>query len=151
MDRKSKVVTTHSSGESRRYRRVLGAKTLTGDHVRSVTGDNLGRVKEIMIDLQSGRVAYVVLSFGGFMGMADKLFAAPWDAFTIDEGNRELVIDATIQQLENAPGFAKDNWPDTPSPDWRTQIHGYQESTSRSPEHPRLIRMVNNGYSADRK
>src|SRR4029077_12988386 len=123
MDRKSKVVTTHKSGETRRYRQVLGAKTLTGDRVRSVAGDNLGQVKEIMIDLQSGRVAYVVLSVGGFMGIGGKLFAAPWGALTIDEGNREFVIDASIQELEGAPGFAKDNWPDMANPDWRAQIH----------------------------
>ena len=125
MDCRSRVLTTHRSGDRRRYRRVLGAKTLTSDRVRNFAGDDLGKVKEIMVDLQSGRVAYVVLAYGGFMRFCKKLFAVPWDELMIDEGNKELVLNASVEQLENAPGFARDNWPDTADPDWRAQIHDH--------------------------
>ena len=127
MDRGSRVLTTHKSGSGRRYRRVLGAKTLTSDRVRNCSGDELGKVKEIMIDLQSGRVAYVVLAYGGLLGLGEKLFAVPWDKLVVDEGNKELVLDASLEQLENAAGFAKDRWPDMADPDWRAQVHDYYE------------------------
>jgi sporulation protein YlmC with PRC-barrel domain len=125
MECKSRILTTHWSGERRPYRRVLGAKTLIGDTAWSFDGDYLGKIKEVMIDLQSGRVAYVVLSIGGLLGIGEKLFAVPWDSLLIDEGNKQFVVDATLRQLENVPGFAKDKWPDAADPDWRAQIHGY--------------------------
>jgi len=69
---------------------VLSASTLSGDTVRNAAGDDLGSVKEIMVDIPSGRVAYAVLSFGGFLGMGDKLFAVPWSALTVDEDEKCL-------------------------------------------------------------
>jgi sporulation protein YlmC with PRC-barrel domain len=68
--------------------RVLSASTLEGDKVTNAEGENLGEVKELMIDLESGRVAYAVLEFGGFLGLGDKLFAVPWEAF--DGGTQVL-------------------------------------------------------------
>src|SRR5918911_5710212 len=69
----------------RRYRRVLSASSLTGDSVKNAAGEDLGKVDEIMIDIPSGRVAYVVLSFGGFLRMGNKLFAVPWEVLTVDD------------------------------------------------------------------
>lgn len=69
---------------------MLSASTLSGDTVRNAAGDDLGSVKEIMVDIPSGRVAYAVLSFGGFLGMGDKLFAVPWSALTVDEDEKCL-------------------------------------------------------------
>ena len=61
----------------------LSASTIKGDKVVNRAGEDLGKIEELMIDLQDGRVAYAVLSFGGFLGMGDKLFAIPWKAFTL--------------------------------------------------------------------
>ena len=78
----------------RNRRRVLAASTLTGDRVHNQAGEDLGKIEEIMIDLPTGRVAYAVLSFGGFMGLGDKLFAVPWSALRIDEGEHEFILNA---------------------------------------------------------
>src|SRR4051812_41628357 len=67
------------------YGRVLSAATMIGDRVRNPAGEDLGKVEEIMIDVPSGRVAYAVVSFGGFLGIGDKLFAVPWRALTLNE------------------------------------------------------------------
>jgi sporulation protein YlmC with PRC-barrel domain len=64
--------------------RVLAARMLTGDHVRGPAGDDVGSIQEIMIDVETGRIAYAVLSFRGFLGIGDKLFAVPWSALRID-------------------------------------------------------------------
>jgi sporulation protein YlmC with PRC-barrel domain len=84
---------------------VLSASTLKGDNVVNPQGEDLGKIEEIMIDLDRGRIAYTVLSFGGFMGLGDKLFAIPWQAFTVDTANKRLILNAKRELLEKATGF----------------------------------------------
>jgi sporulation protein YlmC with PRC-barrel domain len=109
----------------KKARRVLGASTLEGDKVRNPAGEDLGKVDKIMIDIPTGRVAYVVLSHGGVLGMGDKLFAVPWRLFTVDEDEKEFILDVPKSKLEAAPGFDKDNWPDMANEDWGTQLSQY--------------------------
>jgi sporulation protein YlmC with PRC-barrel domain len=97
-------------------RRVLPATALTGDRVRNAAGEELGTIEEIVLDPESGRIAYAVLSFGGFLGIGDKLFAVPWTALRIDRGEHEFRLDADRGTLEKAPGFNRDNWPETADP-----------------------------------
>lgn len=107
---------------------VLSASTITGDEVRNPEGDDLGKIEEVMLDMGSGRISYAVLSFGGVMGLGDKLFAIPWSALELDPDNRCFVLDVEKEKLENAPGFAKDNWPSFADNTWATQIHSYYGS-----------------------
>jgi sporulation protein YlmC with PRC-barrel domain len=109
----------------KKYRRVLTASTLAGDSVRNAAGEDLGNVNEIMIDIPSGRVAYAVLSFGGVMGMGNKLFAVPWSALRVDEDEKCFVLDADKTMLESAPGFDKDNWPDMADNTWGEEVSRY--------------------------
>ena len=109
----------------KQYRRVLSASTLAGDQVKNSAGEDLGKVDEIMIDILSGKVAYAVLSFGGFLGMGNKLFAVPWSALRLDEDKKHFVLDVDKKKLENAPGFDNDNWPDMADTSWGTQISSY--------------------------
>lgn len=94
------------------YPRVLSATTIIGDKVVNTAGEHLGNIKELMIDLDGGLIAYAVLSFGGFLGLGDKLFAIPWEALTVDTDNHTLILDVDKEVLKSAPGFDKDNWPD---------------------------------------
>ena len=110
---------------NKKYRRVLSASTLAGDQVQNSAGEDLGKVDEIMIDIPAGKVAYAVLSFGGFLGMGDKLFAVPWSALRLDEDKKHFVLDIDKKKLENAPGFDKDNWPDMADTSWGTRIFSY--------------------------
>jgi sporulation protein YlmC with PRC-barrel domain len=95
-----------------KFRRTLGAHTLRHDKVVNLAGEDIGRIEELMIDVTTGRVAYVVLSFGGFLGIGGKLFALPWSAVTVDESKRRFVVNVTRETLEAMPGFDKDHWPD---------------------------------------
>jgi hypothetical protein len=96
--------------------------------VRNAAGDDLGKIEEIMLDVPSGRVAYAVLSFGGVLGMGNKLFAVPWNALTVDEQEHQFTLNVDKQVLENAPGFDKDNWPDMADPSWGSQIYSHYGS-----------------------
>src|SRR5512133_3088708 len=88
----------------KKYRRVLAASTLAGDQVQNSAGEDLGKVDEIMIDIPAGKVAYAVLSFGGFLGMGNKLFAVPWSALAIDTGGKQFILVVERNLLERAPG-----------------------------------------------
>lgn len=110
---------------AKRRRSVLSASTMKGDEVINVSGEDLGEVEEIMIDFASGRVAYAVLSFGGFMGMGDKLFAIPWEAMHLDQERECFQLNVDRETLENAPGFDKDDWPEFADKKWATRIHDY--------------------------
>ena len=104
---------------------VLSASTMMGDSVVNDKGEDLGRIEELMLDLQNGRIAYAVLSFGGFLGMGDKLFAIPWEALKLDADNHRFILNVAREKLEKAEGFDKNNWPDFANRDWGTRIHSY--------------------------
>lgn len=108
--------------------RIMAADTLEGDAVKNAAGESLGTLDHIMIDVPSGRVAYAVLSFGGFLGMGDKLFAVPWAALKLDPANKCFVMDASEEDLKNAPGFDKDHWPTFADEKWAVEIHTYYKS-----------------------
>lgn len=105
--------------------KVVSASTLAGYRVRNETNQDLGTIEELMIDPESGRVVYAVLSFGGFPGFGDKLFAIPWGLLGLKSDDRVFVLDADHGALENAPGFDADNWPDFGDERWGTEIQTY--------------------------
>jgi sporulation protein YlmC with PRC-barrel domain len=111
------------------YRRVLAASTLAGDSVKNSAGEDLGKVDEIMIDIPSGRVAYAVLSFGGILGMGNKLFAVPWGALKVDEDEKCFILAVNKKTLESAPGFDKDRWPDMADTSWGSEVFRYYGAT----------------------
>jgi sporulation protein YlmC with PRC-barrel domain len=104
---------------------LMSAHSLTGDEVWNRKSEELGAIKEIMLDMRTGRVAYAVMSFGGFLGMGGKLFAVPWEALTLDTKNKRFVLDLDKSKLEGAPGFDKDKWPNMADPTWAKSIHSY--------------------------
>jgi sporulation protein YlmC with PRC-barrel domain len=104
---------------------LMGANTLIGDSVVNGADDDLGDIKEIMLDMNSGQVAYAVLSFGGFLGMGEKLFAVPWQALHLDTVNKRFVLNIDKERLKTAPGFNPDAWPDMSEAQWANQIHTF--------------------------
>ncbi len=112
---------------------LMGASSLIGEDVVNDQEDDLGDIKEIMIDMRSGQVAYAVLAFGGFLGLGEKLFAVPWQALQLDTVNKRFVLSVDKERLKSAPGFDADDWPDMSDIAWVTQIHTfYGTDPSRS-------------------
>ena len=108
----------------------MSTSTLTGDEVYNLQDEDLGDVKDFMLDMRTGKVAYAVLSFGGFLGMGEKLFAVPWTALTLDTENKRFTLNVTKERLESAPGFDKDSWPNMADPTWADGIHTYYGTTN---------------------
>lgn len=114
---------------------LMGATTLVGDDVCNPHGEDVGEIKEIMLDMRNGEVAYAVLSFGGFLGMGEKLFAVPWRALKLDTENKRFVLNVDQDRLKNAPGFHKSNWPDMADQSWAREIHAYYGTAGDDPRY----------------
>lgn len=104
---------------------LMGADTLLGEDVVNHEEDDLGDIKELMIDMRTGQVAYAVLSFGGILGVGEKLFAVPWQALQLDTVNKRFVLDVDKEKLKTAPGFDPNAWPDMTDVSWTNQIHAF--------------------------
>jgi sporulation protein YlmC with PRC-barrel domain len=109
---------------------LMGADTLIGDHVHNLKNEHLGEIKEFMLDMRSGKVAYVVMSSGGVLGIGEKLFAVPFQALTLDTANHRMTMNMDKEKIESAPGFDTDHWPDMADQSWSSQIHGYYGTSS---------------------
>jgi sporulation protein YlmC with PRC-barrel domain len=107
---------------------IMGADTLVGNDVYNRDDENLGDIKEIMLDMRSGTVGYAVLTCGGFLGVGNKLFAVPWNALKLDTENKRFVLDVSKERLAEAPGFDKDHWPNMADQSWAKEIHSYYGS-----------------------
>lgn len=104
---------------------IVQTEEVIGVNVKNTKGENLGEIEEIMLDKVNGNVHYVVLSFGGFLGMGDKLFALPWKILHYDKEQECFIINVEKENLKNAPGFSRDNWPDTSDRMWEESIFDF--------------------------
>ena len=106
---------------------VLQASTVIGNKVLNPAGEQLGNLKELVIDLEEGHIAYAVLAFGGFLGLGDKLFAIPWEALMLNAKDNTFILDVDKDLLKEAPGFDKDHWPDDAQYEagWLLDIYEY--------------------------
>ena len=103
---------------------VVPAKKMIGSSVVNTHHEDLGKIEDLVLDAgTAGRIAYAVLSFGGFLGMGDKYFAIPWNAFHFDLPEKRAVLNVDKKLLENAPGFEKDTWPNMADSTWGTSIY----------------------------
>ncbi len=101
--------------------RYLTATSILGDKVYNRSDEKLGDIKDIMVDIQSGKIAYVVVEFGGFLGIGEKYFAVPFELLEVDTEKQAFVLNQSKETLERAPGFDKEHWPQTNS-------HEFQEA-----------------------
>lgn len=104
---------------TRRASQVIGAD------VHNQQNENLGDIEDLVIDANTGRVNYAVLSFGGVLGIGDKLFAIPMNSLQTKADDKEFVLNVPKDQLKNAPGFSKNAWPDFASAQFRNSVDQY--------------------------
>lgn len=103
----------------------LSACALSGEKVRDRAGEDLGTIADFMLDLETGNVAYAVLSFGGVLGIGNKLFAVPPEALALDAQRGGFVLDVDRAALADAPGFDADDWPDFADRAFTSRIESY--------------------------
>ena len=106
-------------------RPLLSTSSIADDKVKSAQGDDLGSIKDIMINTQTGVIEYAVLSFGGFLGLGDKYFAVPWSSISVNRDDHSLTLNVDKEKLKDAPGFDKGNWPDMADPIFKEKIYSH--------------------------
>src|SRR5437868_14597615 len=90
---------------------VFSMNILTGHRVENEAGEDLGKIDDLVLDDQSGRVLYAILSFGGFLGMRNRLVAVPWKRLRLKGNHKIFILNIDKETLRNAPSFEKANWP----------------------------------------
>jgi PRC-barrel domain len=104
---------------------LISAEKVNGTNVYNTAGDELGEIDDVMIDKQSGRIAYAVMSFGGFLGMGERYHPLPWATLKYDTRQGGYVVGLTKEQLEKAPTFARNETPAWGDRTYEKRIHDY--------------------------
>ncbi|MDX9863526.1 MAG: PRC-barrel domain-containing protein [Anaerolineaceae bacterium] len=104
---------------------LLSATTIINTRVENAIGEDLGKIEELMIDLNGGCISYAVISFGGFLGLGNKLFAIPWQAIEVDTRKEKVILNVDKDMLKEAPGFDKDDWPNISEHAWLVDVYEY--------------------------
>ena len=112
-----------------KVRKVFRSGNVIGIPVKTPDHKKIGNIEETVIDIETGNVAYAVLSFGGHFGFGDKFFAVPWDEFSFvrDEKQNYFVVDTSREKLLDLPGFNKAAWPDVANSDWDALVDSHYQ------------------------
>ena len=101
-------------------RRLISSEDVHGTNVYGIGDEAIGEIDHLLIEKISGRVAYAVMSFGGFLGLAHSHYPIPWSALKYDTALQGYRTGITEAQLKDAPAFSDDSWTDR---DWETRTH----------------------------
>ncbi len=114
---------------TRETARLIASDKVEGTPVRRSDGEKLGTIKRVMIDKRSGKVAYAVMTFGGFLGIGDEYRALPWSMLRYNENLDAYELNVTEDQLRHAPALAS-GW-DTGAigRDWERNVHDYYRAS----------------------
>jgi hypothetical protein len=102
---------------------LIGSDKVEGTPVYHPNGENVGQIERVMIDKFSGKVAYAVMSFGGFLGMGEDYYPLPWSVLTYNPDLGDYEVNMTERQLKNAPKYP-------PAQDWDWADRARQEQVS---------------------
>ena len=104
---------------------LIASDKVQGTSVFNAEGENLGAIHDLMIDKPTGKVAYAIMSFGGFLGMGNQYHPLPWSILKYDTGAGGYVVNLDKQQLEGAPAYEEDTSPAWGDRAYETKIHDY--------------------------
>ena len=93
--------------------------------VVNLNGEDLGQVQNFMLDIKEGRIAFVVVSFGGILGLSDRWFALPWEILSWSPQHNRFMLNMPRKVLESAQGIDKDKWPDEIDLSWLNSCYAH--------------------------
>jgi sporulation protein YlmC with PRC-barrel domain len=125
------VLDEHTSGAN------IRASQLIGMNIENRNGEGVGEINDLVIDGNTGKVRYAAVTYGGFLGVGDKMFAVPFEAFKVrrqagDADDYVLSLDVTQEQLEGAVGFDQESWPNFADRNFTSELdrrYGIDRST----------------------
>jgi hypothetical protein len=104
---------------------LISGDKVSGTKVYNTAGESIGEIRDLMIDKTSGKVAYAVMSFGGFLGMGEKYHPLPWALLKYDTSREGYVVNLSKTQLEGGPAYDRDSDPEWGNRVYETKLHTY--------------------------
>jgi sporulation protein YlmC with PRC-barrel domain len=104
---------------------LIAASKVNGTSVYNPAGESVGTIDDVMIDKKSGKSAYAVVTFGGFLGIGSDYYPVPWSALKYDTNMGGYVTGITKDSLQSAPSFKRDADPGWGDRDFETKLHGF--------------------------
>lgn len=126
----------HAKARTLSTPKVVSIIEVSKNSVTNQNGENLGKVEDIMVDIDCSRIAFAVISSGGLFSRETRLYAVPWDAFSVSLHDKRFILNVTKETMSNAPSFSKNNFPDLTSLTWLKEIYryyGYEPYWEESP------------------
>jgi len=111
--------------ESSEAGRLIGSDKVEGTEVHDRAGNRLGTIERVMIDKLSGKVAYAVMSFGGFLGLGERYHPLPWAVLDYDTNQHAYVVDLDTTTLEKAPTIGNQDRVDLSDETYGREVHDY--------------------------
>lgn len=111
---------------------LVSTDSLIGTEVKDAQGKDIGKVKKLLIEPTEGKISMVIVSFGGFLGIADKSHVIPWDSFEVSMNNKALVLKTTRETVERAQTVEKYNWPN--GSEWMDKVKEYWQGEGNTRE-----------------
>jgi len=108
--------------------KLISSNSVQGTEVYGATGEHVGEIDHLMIERVSGRVAYAVMSFGGFLGMGKDFYPIPWNALKYDTTLDGYRTSVTREQVEGAPTYRGGETFDWSDNDWHKRVHDHYKS-----------------------
>jgi len=115
----------HSKAKVLPVPRVISVLTLSKNNVTNENGEDLGRIEDIMVDIENGRIAFAVLASRAFIGRDARLYAVPWEALKVSLHDKKFILNVTRDTLANAPSFHRNSWPDLSNLSWLREVYAY--------------------------
>jgi PRC-barrel domain len=107
---------------------LISTGKVTGTAVYNTDGERLGEIKDVMLDKRSGKIAYALMSFGGFLGLGERYHPLPWPTLKYDTRQGGYVVGLTIDQLQKAPSVSADEMPAWGNRDYEAELHAYYQA-----------------------
>jgi len=104
---------------------LIAASKVNGTTVYNTAGEKLGSVYDVMIDKRSGKTAYAIMSFGGFLGIGDSYHPLPWESLTFDEGQGGYIVNVDRARLEGAPSYRSTDTGRWNDPAYGREVNSY--------------------------
>ena len=122
MDKQDIDDRTNIRGENEEPLKLVRSSKVVGTVVKSLDGEDLGNIDDVVVDISKGDFSYVVVAAGGFLGIGEKLISIPWDVLMFDEETKSFILKVHHKELENAAGVSADSWDVMESKEWQDEF-----------------------------
>ena len=129
MDKQDIDNSSNIRGENEEPLKLTRSSKVIGTDVKSLDGDVLGSIDDVVVDISRGDFSYAVISTGGFLGLGEKLISIPWDIISFDEEDKSFTLTVHHDALENTDSISAESWALMESEKWTHDFRTHFMST----------------------